>query len=342
MAFAAMESQTMSLRIRRAKAEAAERGIPNAGGSRGFGHTPDMRDLVPDEAEAVREASAMLLAGHTLMGICRHLNEAGFRSTRGLEFQVTSLRRLLISPRLAGLRKHHSEAYPSEEIEPIVERETWERVRALLTAPGRGVYAGERARALSGLVRCGRCGARMSVKRRPKRAPDVVGAPLYRCVRQPGLPACGRMVVTAEPLERLIGEVLAQYLDTPELTAAMSDGEFAAHGREIAALRAQREALVQDHYVARLVARPDFLRALAVLDERITRAEGALARLRRRELVDALGPGESVARAWESRPPAWRRELAAAHLESVIVNPALRRGSTTFDPRRVDIRWRAQ
>jgi hypothetical protein len=58
--------------------------------------------------------------------------------------------------------------------------------------------------------------------------------------------------------------------------------------------------------------------------------------------VDALGPGQSVARAWEERPPAWRRELAAAHLESVIVSPALRRGSTRFDPRRVDIRWRMQ
>jgi hypothetical protein len=276
------------------------------------------------------------------MGICHHLNAQGFRSTRGLEFQVTSLRRLLISPRLAGLRKHHTEAYPSQEIAPIVGARDWERVHALLTAPGRGVYAGERARALSGLVRCGRCGARMSVKRRPCPRPGVVGAPLYRCFRRPGLGACGGMVVTAEPLERLIGEVLAEYLDTPDLTAAMSGGEVAAHGREIAALRAQREALVHDHYVARLVARGDFLRALADLDGRIARVEGALARLRRLELVDALGPGESVRRAWERRPPAWRRELAAAHLEAVIVNPALRRGSTTFDPRRVDIRWREQ
>jgi hypothetical protein len=99
---------------------------------------------------------------------------------------------------------------------------------------------------------------------------------------------------------------------------------------------------VHDHYVARPVERGDFLRALAELEDRSARAEGVLARPRRRELVAALGPGETVERASETRPAPWRRELAAAHIKRVVVSPALRRGSTLCNAGRAAVAWREQ
>jgi hypothetical protein len=104
--------------------------------------------------------------------------------------------------------------------------------------------------------------------------------------------------------------------------------------------RTAREELVHDHYVDGIIERSDFLPAKAALDERVARAEAALARLRRRELLVDLAPGQTVGQAWVARGPGWCRALAAAHIERVVIHPAPRRGSKIVDPSRVEVVWR--
>ena len=76
MAFAAMESQTTSLRTRRAKAEAADAGRPNGGGLRPFGLDRTKTTIVEHEAALIREAARRVIGGEGLGGDRRRLGGA--------------------------------------------------------------------------------------------------------------------------------------------------------------------------------------------------------------------------------------------------------------------------
>lgn len=327
MAFAAMESETISLRTRRAKAELADRGEPNGGGLRPFGLDPSKRHLVPDEARQIREAARRVIAGEGLTTIAKDWERRGILSSRGNGWTVTALRRMLVNPRLEGKRVHRGRVIDSDTIPAILDSDTAERVRQLL-----GRDAGEylrRPRALSGLVRCGRCGGRLTVKRRKG------GQPLYRCFKAPGGVNCGGLSVAAEPLEELIADLLIDALGDVQLTSAGDQWS----GTELLALTAQREELVRDHYVNHLVSRGDFLIAHTALTDRIARLEADMDRLRRRELLADVNAGDALRDRWDHADAPWRHELARTYIERVEVGPGVR-GSNRFDEKRVTVVWR--
>lgn len=332
MAFAALESETISLRTRRAKAEAAEQGEPNGGGLRPYGLTQDKRSIVEPEAALIREAAARVLAGEGVTTIAKDWSRRGVKTSRGNEWAVTALTRMLRNPRLAGRRVHKGRVIPSDVIPAILEPDVAERVRLALAPRGDGFV--RRPRALSGLVRCGLCGEQMKVKHRQS------GSPLYRCFKTPGSPACGSLVVSAGPLEALVGALLAGFLNAPDLADAMGGSEAAELARQIGREEAKREALVHDHYVTGLVSRRDFMGAAARLDDTIRRLTGDLNRLRRRDLLADLQPGETVLSAWADRPVHWRREIAGALIDHVSIARAAMKGRHIFDPDRVTVRWR--
>lgn len=334
MAFAAMESETISLRTTRAKAEQADAGLPNGGGLRPFGLTEDKAGVVAGEADLIREAAARLIAGESLSGICRDWHARGVVSSRGNPWRVTALRRMLANPRLTGARVHRGRVIASRVIPAILDADVHRRVVAILAA---NTGDGPRIiRPLSGLVRCGRCGAQMAHRRRQN------GEPVYRCQSVPGGDACGAMVITAGPLERLVGDELVRFLGVPELGAAMGGEQAARLSVELTDARARQAALTDDHYVHGLVGREDYLRADGHLRGLVARLEGDLLRVTRGDVVAVLGPGESIADAWAGRPDAWRNRLARAALVAVHVDAAPRRGSNRFDPGRVRLEWLAQ
>ena len=82
---------------------------------------------------------------------------------------------MLVSPLLAGRRVHRSRVVESDTIPAILDAATHERLRALLTAPGRGVHS-VASRRLSGLVYCGRCGMAMHAHTMKDRGPTYAAA----------------------------------------------------------------------------------------------------------------------------------------------------------------------
>jgi len=333
LTFANLESSTTSLRTRRAKAAMADAGRPNGGGLRPFGLDRTKTAIVEEEAALIHEAAGRVIAGEAVGSIARDWQGRGVVSSVGKPWTVTALKRMLVNPRLAGKRVHLDRVIDSDVIPAILDEATAERVSTLLNGRN-GRLATRRSRALSGLVRCSKCGERMDVKRRK------AGEPLYRCHRSPGEAACGSLVISAPPLEALVGSSLAATLDSGALTDALTDKESAAVAHELGLAQAHREELVHDHYVTRLLSRRDFLGAHAAIEDRIARLEADLARRRRRELLSALGPGETVLDAWETRGPGWCRELARAYIERVIIHPAPTRGRNRLDPSRVELVWR--
>lgn len=334
MAFASLESETNRLRTRRAKAEQADAGRPNGGGLRPFGLTADKAELVPGEAALVREAADRVISGESLLGIVRDWDARGVLTTRGNRWRVTSLRKMLLSPRLTGARVHGARVIASDVIPAILDDATHRQVVALVTdRPDTRLRV---IRCLSGLVRCGRCGGRMQPKRRPG------GTPLYRCQREPGTDQCGGMVVVAEPVEDIVAHAIRDAVAVDEVIAATHGASAARLVAEITDARQRLARLTDDHYTHGLVDREDFLRSHGHLRGLLARLELDLTRVTRRDVVGLLGAGETIREAWATRGDVWRNRLARTLIDRVVIHPAVRRGSNRFDGSRVEVVWLPQ
>ncbi len=130
------ESEDRSRRVRRKHLELAEHGRP--AGQLGWGVRND------EERELVREAAGRVLAGHGLMTIARDWNRRGVQGAAGRPWKAPTLRRALLSSRIAGLREHGVD--PSGRAlghlrpatwEPALDRQIWDQVRAVLLNPER-------------------------------------------------------------------------------------------------------------------------------------------------------------------------------------------------------------
>jgi site-specific DNA recombinase len=336
-AVARKESDDKSRRITRKHLEMAQAGRPIVGGTRPFGYRADLRTIDPNEAAAVREAAARLLAGDSLRGVAADWNARGIRSVRGGPWSVQVLRRMLLSGRISGQRSYRGEIVAAGDWEPIITPEQTERLRALLTDPARLTRRSVRRYLLSGgLLRCRLCGAVLVAR------PRGDGTRRYVCAKGPGLPGCGGIAILAEPLEALIAEAVLFRLDTPEMAAALAGASVPDDDGQRTALaldRAQLDELARA-YGERQITFPEYLAARKPIE---TRIEAGQRRITRATGTEAIGPyiGEAGAlrAAWKDLPLTRQRAIVAAVLDRAIVGPGLR-GRTRFDPDRIEPVWR--
>lgn len=339
--WAKLETETMSLRIRRKARDDAESGRPNGGGIRAFGLTADKAFVVPVEAEIVRDAARRLLAGASLHSIVIDWNERGVRTPGrrsapgGRKWEVSSLRRMLTAPRIVGDRSHHGDVVSSGAFPPLLDRDTWDRLRAVLAAP-RGGNGGSTVRKhyLTGLAVCGRCGAKLVAR------PDARGTTRYVCAVPRG---CGGITVAKANIEPLIAEAIAIRLDSPAFrTAVEATAARTGLGADIESLRVDQAALEEAanmYLVERSISKVAYNTVVAKLTRRIDDARRRISRATSNTILGQVA-GIDIRTQWKTRSPAWQHEVAGAVIERVIVNPAPRRG-TRFDPARIDVEWRA-
>lgn len=338
--WAKLETETSSVRIRRKARAIAETGRPAGGGIRAFGLTPDKLALVPEEAALVREAADRLLAGDSIHSIVVDWNARGVRTPgrqsapEGRKWEVSSLRRMLTAPRIVGDRTHHGTVAGTGVIPALLDRETWEHVRAILAAP-RGGNGGSTVRKhyLTGLTFCGRCHAKLIAR------PDARGTTRYVCAQPRG---CGGITVAARNIEPLIRDAIAIRLDSPAFRAAVeATAERSGLAEDMDRLRADEAALEEAaelYLVERTIGKPQYLTVRKRLTDRIDDAKRRIGRATSSGMLGRLA-GVDVGAEWESRPASWRHEVAAALIDRIVVNPAPRRG-TRFDPSRIDVEWR--
>ena len=191
-AFAADESRKIRLRVQRKKLELAQRGKPAGGGRRAFGYNwgplrcqrqPNERVVVPDadaaeysiyepEASAIRWAYNHLLnEGGAVAGCQREWIDRGLPTIRGgtradgtPAWQRKTIRTILLSPRIAGLRQHQGKVVGDAAWEAIVPKTSWEAMGALLNDPirdNRPNVPVNRQYPLRGILKCGICGRRL-------------------------------------------------------------------------------------------------------------------------------------------------------------------------------------
>lgn len=225
------EVAKMSKRSLRAKLDAAEQGQRHGGGSREFGSVGVGKNTTTPlhaefERDCIHEAANRVVAGDSLRGIRLDFTRRGIRTTTGKPFTNQSLRKLLLSPRLIGMRTHHGTLYPSNEYPQILDVETWEAVCAILRDPARitNLRGGTPRHLLSGMLFCGICKSRMFSRPRGDHF-------IYRCPPPDGGGNCGKVSRRADLVEDLILDALFQAVESPEWnrqaraqTSSNSDG----------------------------------------------------------------------------------------------------------------------
>ncbi|MBB4934253.1 DNA invertase Pin-like site-specific DNA recombinase [Lipingzhangella halophila] len=348
-AVARYESELKSQRIKRQKEQAHAAG-KWIGGARLYGYAPGMKGLVAEEAERVKDAARRVLAGETTGAIVAEWNSAGVVAARGTHWTVQSLRQLLTNPRIAGRATYKGEVTGPGWWPRIITPEQSEKLIRLYANPARRTnHAGTaRKHELSGFLRCAlpgehetahACASRMKAhahhdyRRKTKSL-------VYRCDRTRA-GACGKRVVSAAPVERI---VLA------ELFATVADSGFLArlaerHRVDPAMVQAVKDdenqlSELADAYGSQQITMKEWLQARGPIEARLTTNR---ARLNASDPVKALegfhGTPEELSAQWETLTLSRKRAILGAVIEHVDVYPSTTTGRK-FDTNRVRIAWR--
>lgn len=283
--------------------------------------TQDMR-VIDHEAAVAKVMAAKIREGGSILGVCRWLAENEVRATRGSAWTPQGVKRYLTNPKLAGYSTLNGKVVAEGEWEPILDRDTFETVRAMLTARTRAHIP--RRSLLLDLIYCGTCGHRLITSSGKK------GARNYRCPKRPGMDGCGTISGMAVPIEEYIEGYAQQRLADSRVR--------------------QRIAELQSHpaeYLAEITALDARIRELeAQLDEPgvpvdallrgIGRAKDRREELSRKIAATGIAPLPAVEAPWPEDLMRRRSlvDLVVERINLLPANPGIRRG---FDPGRVEI-----
>lgn len=345
-----MEVELKSERQQLANFARAQAGLPRAGGPRAFGFEPDGVTLRPKEAGAIKAGYQKIISGGSLRSVARAWNEAGLLSGKKLWgnrmrqrnpdglWTYSSVRAVLVSPRYAGIRTY---THPDGRVEEftaawpgIVPEETYRAAVALLSDPSRRPAPSMGEALLTGVARCGVCGA--TVHSGGGRRPNSSRAyHSYRCAANSGR----HIVRKAEPIERLVMLHVEARLSADDAEELLVD-----HSKpDVPALIAERESIRQRMVtLAREFARdfnPEQMRAAnGELKERFEEIDRDIADAGRLSILGPLIRAEDVAAA-----------VAALDVDSLraVINELMMirimpvgQGARVFRPESVVIEWR--
>ena len=338
-AVAANASDATSRRVRRASEERAAKGLPHGHGGRPFGYENDGRTVRADEAAVLRQVAERMLAGESLHSLCKWLMANDVPTAKGRkEWRTQALRTILMSPRIAGLRQHRGEVIGAAVWPAIITEEQHYRLVKLLSDPARRTLRTARRYALSGLVRCAHCGARMvSAPSHDRRR--------YGCRSGPDWGGCGKVYVTAPSLEAFIADAVLMRLDSPQMAEALAGrhGADSDYQRLSSQVREDTEQLDQlaRAWADKQLSMGEWLTAKQVVADRLKQAERALDRLARHDsLIGLVGTGASLRARWDELNVSQQAAIISSVVDHVVIEKAERTGGPKLDTTRVKAIWK--
>ena len=211
------ESRNTSRRVIDGQRHAAMKGGNHGGANRPFGWRKDRIHVNKREAAHIRREIPRILAGVSPLTLSREWNERGIPTSKGKQWLSTSMRRMYLSPRIAGWVVYRGEALHDADgnkvraqWEPILTEDEYEAIVALWTpspesVPSRLGAKGSGYRTeylLSPFVRCGKCGGRLrGMRERNKRKGGI--EEFYRCPSK-GDGGCAGIKRVARPIDEYI------------------------------------------------------------------------------------------------------------------------------------------
>lgn len=330
IAFASHESGVKSERIARKSREIADGGAPHVGGRRAYGYTQHY-EVVPEEAAIFREAVDRVLSGERVNAIVSDFNHRGLRPAFGDRWTAPGLNATLKAAAHAGIRAHLGRLIPGTW-EPLISPERYEHVLAVLGDRTRswGYVKTVTKHMLTGLARCGICGAAMGGSSRGKTGRD----PLYRCK------GCGKVSIDIAKLEGIVAERFLHVVSTPAFGAmvaeAAGDGpqDTTERLRQLREDEAALEQLDKDYFIERSLPRHRYQTIKDGLEARMV--------LTRQEITAQASPlltlptrdDGALTAEWQRRDAAWKRSVLETVVRRIVVAPARSRYEE-----RVTVEW---
>ena len=324
---ARQERENTSARVTASHAELAREGRWR-GGTVPFGYVAVKNtdrpgwslDIDDQAAAAIREAARRILAGETAYAVVRDFNERGVLSAQGKEWRMGTLVRLLTSERTVGRVIYRgevlrdAEGMPSDVWPPVLDLETWNRLRARFNTDGpKGEFPQRRraARLLSGLIECASCNG-------PCYVTKVGGGPAYQCVtRRRGSAQCARPVsIRADKIEDHIADAFLSAHGDREVYERV---EVYPDDLDLADVKRAIGATTAEMITAATVEAFQRLQALQARRDEIA------ARPRERR-VELRPTGQTYREAWEEGDTDARRALIAANYAAIVLRPATKTG----------------
>ncbi|MCW2767959.1 MAG: recombinase family protein [Nocardioides sp.] len=322
-------------------------------GPRPFGWDFDAdRALVinPAEAATVRECVDRVLAGDGIWKVTRDLNDQGVLTSTGRQWQTQVLRRMLLRWRNCGVRTHLGKEAGQGQWDPIVDRETHERVVALLTDPARrsNNRGTEPKYLLTSVAYCGECGGHVvgtneftyAVKgglrtdgtRGPSRT--RVYAHAYKCPNADCLKVQRNMADVDEHVTRVVLGVLER--DGVRLLGGDPVAAEAARER-ISALDAKL-ALTADQFADDVITGDQLKRITERLRPQLAAERARLSQAQpEASLAEYTGPG--VASAWDAADVETRKRLLRLLGMKITIERVGSGNGRSYDPDSVTIEW---
>jgi site-specific DNA recombinase len=352
-----MEVAGTRRRVKRRNQDAAAAGKVH-GGKRAFGWQPDRRTLLDEEADLLRSAIRDIPRGKTIGTVRKEWIAAGVTPTaegKGPLRDHTVLTRI-VNPRVAGFRVYvpaderreaknlwlpdHVLYVDGEPVigdwQPIVTPAEWKACVAVLEQ--RRTYRRDhdysRLHAkylLSGIARCGECGARLYGKTQPG---DAIHR--YLCVRREG--GCGGIKRAGPPLDAMVE---ALFLEATRMAlGAVENAEIddTVHDARIRELHEEKRQVM----ARRRADHPRRISTAAAMDL-ITELEQEIADLTYKaraltaEKLARQDDAPDLLREWESYSIDMRRERIRRDIGAVVVNRT--RPGARFDPSCIEVVW---
>ncbi|MEU4416188.1 recombinase family protein [Nocardia salmonicida] len=342
--FDSAESEIKSERIARAAKQRAEEGRTNGAPAYGWkrihqrdsaGNVLGWEDVEdPVAADVVRGIVADLLAGVSMHHIVRELNAAEVPTPRGSgRWLWSTVRKLALRKMNVAIRTHRGQEYPAAW-PAIIDRDSHDRVAAMLTDPARvTTKGGARRHLLSfGIGRCGVCGHILRV--RNQGGPHI----LYCCNTMRG--CVGRRVAW---VDEFVASVVCARLareDARDLFIGSEDSVGREARSRVDAIRARLDSAadafadgeIDAQQLARITAKlkPEFAAAEAEASRATAGLDSAL--------VSQITAGDTR-KVWDGLTVTQRIAVLQALDVRVTILPA--RGGPGFKPQFVRIDWNA-
>lgn len=341
-AWSQYEGEQKAIRQVAANVQRAASGVHTGRTGYGYRREGGALELHPSEAATVQAAVQRVLDGESLRAICKDLDAQHAPTPgRGARWNSTTLKQLLLRPSLAGLTVHRGQVVGRAPAHSprIIDEDTHERIKALLTDPSRRTGALGRAPKylLGGIARCGRCGGVM-VRAVGRMTPQANGT----VKRQPGSYVCSecyRVRRKQADVDALVEGIVVGRLQMPDAAQLFATGDPAA-------LKEARDTM--DTLGARLANAADMF-AMGDIDAaqltRITervRADRAQAAAAVDAALPAAVPAELVGDAAADTWAALSMDSRRAVLTTLVTVTVMPSGSgKAFDPDTVRVAWKS-
>lgn len=349
------EVERTKARVQAAHRELFAEGRPSSRAPFGYRSTKDSAGrsaLEPDPITApiVQQVFAKALAGHAIAAIADWLNVQSVpppsaswkitkRNGRPVVWQPTTVRTLLTTPSVAGLRAHTDpeglvHTVPAKW-EALVDPDQWRQVQRLLGQPTvvtgtdgqrykvRTKPAPQPRRYLlsGGVLRCGKCGYRMEAQTQSRRDKSRIAA--YQCDYTKDGPGCGGVSISpAEEVEAMVVEAIQRRLATSQILRqrleATQNGEAAHWRAERDAARA-RMLEAAEMRGAGTIDLPTFTAMHNPARAALEHAEARLSALATDDLT--LPSAEDVAQRWDQLTLRQQRAVIERLISRIVVAP---------------------